>query len=334
MKDSPRNIIRSYLLELFETLEIEFSEGWPNVAPSIYQQIEQSLVSHVGELCHYAIGKKHQLSILVYGEFVRNLFWLDWNLPNEIHGGDSETEELLKGRPLGIFEPFDQLFCTAESTQRRVQRILQDVDMKNGRVLCLGDDDLCSIVLNSQFEGEIHVIDLDERILNFIAERAPEVELHRIDLQKDGLPKRFYEYFDLVLLDPPWDKFGAWFFLEKAIYCLNRNLSSRIYLSFCPVYMEYDERAMHQFYMRLAQFGLGFESIEPCFNIYSLGSENNPELRQKLLEYEIPTKKELPSLELLRQLPYVHSNLYTIKPLYKTHQKSWKRHWFKAIHSE
>jgi len=130
-----------------------------------------------------------------------------------------EVLELLGTRPEAIIE-YDQLYCTPDSTERRIERILQEFGDEKHRVLFLGDDDMGSVVLASRFKGEVHMMDLDDRIHEAVAEKAPSVFRHKVDFVQGGVPVEFYQTFDAVILDPPWDFYRLWCFLDKAMFCL------------------------------------------------------------------------------------------------------------------
>lgn len=325
-----RSAIRSYLMELLDVLVVPEREDWPRISSSLYRQIESELHARTSSLFQQFRGKskaekEYRLAVRLYSEFCRHLLWLDWSISPHVHRVRPEWEKLVKGRPRGKME-FDQLFCTIDSTYRRVERLLPYVP-DDGKVLCLGDDDLCSLALSECWGGEVHVIDVDERLLSFIGDRNPAVQCHRIDLDNDAIPQNLAGQFDVVLYDPPWEKYPAWLFLQWASACLKDSPNARILLSLCPLYLEHDERKMDRVLQDIVTAGFTFDSVDACFNLYSMGSENNPELRRILDDYDVPV--ESPLMEVFARLPYVFSNLYTLRRLSRQKHNPVTRLWRK-----
>jgi len=157
------------------------------------------------------------------------------------------------------------------------------------------------------------MIDLDDRLHEYIARKAPQVIRHKADFIYKGIDQSLCESFDAVLLDPPWDFYRLWCFLDKAIFCLKQSPHARIYLSYCPLVLEHREQKMAQFQDRVARRYMTFDSIEPAFNLYSLSRTDQPDLQTRL-DPDMPPM-ESPLLTLLRELPFVHTQLYVLRRL-------------------
>ncbi len=115
--------------------------------------------------------------------------------------------EVVRDRPSPVRE-FDQGYVTPETTVARIILMNARVDLKGKNVFVIGDDDLTSIALMlSDLPRNITVLDIDERLLNFIGAVAEKIgyrnaELLAFDLRKP-LPSEIQGKFDTFLTDPP-----------------------------------------------------------------------------------------------------------------------------------
>lgn len=312
----PRVKIRTYLRELFAGIGRELPESWPNVSPSEFAEYRQALSDRIDGLYQYIDSQTHIKAIQkqfarFFPETTLQLLRLDWAQPEQRHAVTEDTLQRLERRPPAIVA-YDQLYCTPDSTERRANRILETIPQdSSSRVLFLGDDDLGSVILAPRFAGEVHVIDLDDRLLDYIEEQAPNTFLHKVDLFLGGLSRDMYESYDAVVLDPPWDEDASWLFLAKAIVCLKQVPHARIFLSFCPLEMELAGGAMSRMWRRLAQHGITPEAIETSFNLYDLVATET-EGYQKLMKLYLPPISS-PLMDLLRQAPYAFAHMYQLR---------------------
>jgi len=307
--------LRGFLRQLFDTLGDPLDDGWPDVPPEVYHGHMARLRGQIDGLYSYidrlkSLNKGQKLLARFLPESALQLLRHDWMAPAGALAVDPVDEARLSSRPPPEVD-FDQLYCTIDSTARRARRISAAYGAPSDRVLFMGDDDLGSVLLAPQFPGEIHALDLDERLLSYIEEAAPEVHRHRYDLMQRGVPARWFESFDAVVLDPPWDYHGAWAFLTKAIYCLKQTRTARLFLSFCPLQLEIQGRYMPRFWRRLTRLGLTCETITPCFNLYDLKTIDTPAY-DALFEYHLP-QIESPLMDLLRQTPFTYAHMYELR---------------------
>ncbi|MCS7242893.1 MAG: bis-aminopropyl spermidine synthase family protein [Candidatus Caldatribacterium sp.] len=85
--------------------------------------------------------------------------------------------ELVQGRPLPNLD-FDQGFMTERDVFARVAFLYERGDLEGQTILVLGDDDLFSLALASTgLPHSITVLEVDERIVQFIAQRSKEYNL-------------------------------------------------------------------------------------------------------------------------------------------------------------
>lgn len=335
---APSGKIKAYLKALMAAIGEELPASWADEPPEGYQQRAHKLRRSCEQLHDYVASQElppqqqrdQQISLRLVSESAMALLHLDATRPLDWTTASSESIELLRRRPRPKIA-LDQLYCTPDSTERRAMAALHGLTDPSGKLLCLGDDDLCSLVLAAQAppSAEVHAVDFDHRLLEHITATAPAVRTHHCDLIQGGLPKAFVEAFDAVLLDPPWDAYGTWNFLDKAILALRPGIHGRIYLSFCPVYIEHIDRKMDRFWAKLARRGLICEQVDPAFHLYHLeGTQFST-----LLQHQLPTI-ESPLFACLRQVPYGFSHLYTLRRLARTPKDylgdAWRRWWHVA----
>ncbi len=327
--EHPRYRIRLFLHCLFRFLGDELPEAWPNVEPATFRECLGFLEKHLHGLYHYvesqpSFDRDQQLMPRYLGETSLYLMRVDYEYPESMHTASQESIDLLRHRPNATID-FDQLYCSPDSTERRANRVRELYDVEGSRVAMLGDDDLVSILLGQKFQGEVHVLDLDDRLLSFIKEQAPAVQTHKADFFFDGIDPSLYQTFDAAMLDPPWTFYHMWCFLDKAIFCLKDDPNARIFLSYCPLLLEHRQRMMAQFQKRVTERGFCFESVETAYNLYELSPDVLPDFQHRLDKF-LPMI-ESPLLDFLRHIPYAHAQLYVLKRIPNYKPPFWRR-WF------
>lgn len=130
----------------------------------------------------------------------------------------------------------DQCHCTPKTKLRRVLA-MHAADAINGRrILLLGDDDLLSVALLRfvrQFGGtieELVVVDVDERLLAFVADEFEDAPFPFACVRWDLREPRAGS-FDTVVTDPPYTAAGAKLFLQRAVENL-AGTGSDVFFSF------------------------------------------------------------------------------------------------------
>lgn len=132
---------------------------------------------------------------------------------------------------------YDQFIATSKTTAKRACLMDFFADIREKRILVLGDDDFTSLALASFTSAKlIQVVDIDERILQGVKNAAVEeglaIEIAVYDAC-DKLPAIYKGKFDVVFCDPPYTADGIKLFLSRAIDALDAgNKSARIYLCF------------------------------------------------------------------------------------------------------
>ncbi len=134
-----------------------------------------------------------------------------------------DFEKIFEGRPLESAE-FDQGVVPAENSVRRVEFIYKRGDLEGKSILFLGDDDLTSVAMAmTELPGEIVVIEIDERVVNYINEVSRKLGLNLqayIYNAVNPLPEELKGRFDTFLNDPVETVKGIRVFLSRCVAAL------------------------------------------------------------------------------------------------------------------
>nr|BFF02870.1 hypothetical protein GCM10020241_45450 [Streptoalloteichus tenebrarius] len=128
----------------------------------------------------------------------------------------------------------DHVQATPESVLRRALWLRENYDLAGARVLLLGDHDLTSLALCAVVpDVSVTVVDLDERVLEFLdraaAERGHDIRCLHADL-RFGLPPAATEWADLVFSDPPYTPEGMALFAARGLAALREPELGRLVL--------------------------------------------------------------------------------------------------------
>ncbi len=114
--------------------------------------------------------------------------------------------KIQENRPPAIHD-FDQGFITPENSFARVALCDSRGDLRNRRVVVLGDDDLMSIALAlTGLAEKVTVLEIDERIIDFISSVSEEYRLGidaRVHDLREPLPDDVVGSYDTFFCDPP-----------------------------------------------------------------------------------------------------------------------------------
>lgn len=177
---------------------------------------------------------------------------------------------------------YDQFFSDSPAVARRAKLMDFLQDLKDKNLLFLGDDDFTSIaVALTKKAASITVIDIDQRILDKIEEKAKELGLTittKIYDVRKTLPNDMEGQFDVVFTDPPYTPEGTKLFLGRAIQCLDPgNKNARIY--FCYGISEGAKERILPIYQIIADSGLlirySFDKFNRYFGAESIGSQSS-----------------------------------------------------------
>ena len=207
----------------------------------------------------------------------------------------AEMAELVAAAPVPR-KALDHVAATPETTVRRAVWLEATFDLAGRHLLCVGDHDLTSLAACRLVpELTATVVDIDERILEFIDRQAARLGLGIRCLYADlrfGLPAGAAGCADLVVTDPPYTPEGVRLFLARGLAGLRDRENGRLVLAY-----GYGERhpALGLKVQRAAQdLHLACEAMLPDFNRYvgaqAIGSASD------MYVYR-PTAKTWPLLE-------------------------------------
>lgn len=132
-------------------------------------------------------------------------------------------------RPLETAE-FDQGVVPPENSIRRSEFVYERGDLERKKLLFLGDDDLTSIAMAlTKLPDEIHVIEIDERIVNYINKVSKEINLPieaHLYNAVNPLPEEFKGKFDTFLTDPVETVKGMRIFISRCLLSLKSESSA------------------------------------------------------------------------------------------------------------
>ena len=163
----------------------------------------------------------------------------------------------------------DHVTATPETALRRAEWLRDNYELRETRLLCLGDHDLTSLaVCLVEPSVRVTVIDLDERVLahidNVAAEHGFDVHTLHADL-RFGVPPIARENADLVFTDPPYTPEGVGLFAARAIECV-ADANSRVLLAYG--FSHRTPALGHKVQQELLRLGMVFEAILPGFHRY------------------------------------------------------------------
>jgi Branched-chain polyamine synthase A C-terminal domain len=166
----------------------------------------------------------------------------------------------------------DQIPADAETVVARAALLASQFDVVGGQLLFLGDHDLTSIAAALAVpDTEITVVDIDERLLEFIdrvaVERHLPIRLLFADL-RDGLPDVLAQCAGLVFTDPPYSADGVALFLERSLAALSNRDRGRVVIAYGAGDHRPDLALKVQ--ERMQRLRVVIEAIYPSFNRYVL----------------------------------------------------------------
>ncbi len=130
---------------------------------------------------------------------------------------------IFQNRPMETAE-FDQGIVPPEDSMKRAEFVYLRNDLENKRLLFLGDDDLTSIAMMlTGFPEEIRVIEVDERIVNYINKIAKQFNLNIKAVLYNAvepLPAEFKGEFDVFSTDPVETVMGMRLFISRCVESL------------------------------------------------------------------------------------------------------------------
>jgi hypothetical protein len=181
----------------------------------------------------------------------------------------AEMEKLIAAAPRAR-TALDHVAATAGTAVRRALLIGARFWLGGARLLCVGDHDLTSLAVALTHPGvEITVVDIDERILEFIGEEAARrglpIRCRFADLRL-GLPPGAREWADLAFTDPPYTPDGVALFTLRGLEGLRDRGTGRVLVAYGA--SEGTPALALKVQAALGRLNLANEAIWPDFNRY------------------------------------------------------------------
>ncbi len=197
---------------------------------------------------------------LICSPFTKDLFW------QELY---TKFLEITCNRPLPTSD-YDQGFIRPIDTIKRVAFIYERGDLEGAEVFILGDDDLISLAMAlTGLPKRIVVVEIDERINNFIRQKSQEINYQNIQIFNynviDALPEELKGSFDLFFTDPVETEKGLKLFVGRCISAL-KGIGSVGYMGF--THREASLRKWRDFEKFLIDSGFVITDILRDFTIY------------------------------------------------------------------
>jgi len=191
----------------------------------------------------------------------------DWLIPIADNFG-----EIQRGRPEPNYK-LDQSHCNAATAVLRAA-YLYDSDALEGRdIVFIGDDDLTSLaicLLSIEYGldmGNIIVLDIDNRLLDFVSESAKSldrvVNTQRYDF-REGIPEDIMNGSDVFFTDPPYTINGLRLFVSRGVEVLDTGPGKMGFVSFASKSPS-ETLAVHEVF---SEMGLAVQEVIPSFNSY------------------------------------------------------------------
>jgi predicted methyltransferase len=162
----------------------------------------------------------------------------------------------------------DHVQATAETALKRALWLDNAYELTGRRLLCLGDHDLTSLAVCAvNADVEVTVVDVDDRLLDYIEKRAAERGWNVRTLHADfrfGLPPAVVEWADLVFSDPPYTAEGMALFAGRAVEALADPGRGRVLLAYG--FSDRTPALGLKVQQELQRMGLVFEAILPAFH--------------------------------------------------------------------
>ncbi|MDI9646681.1 MAG: bis-aminopropyl spermidine synthase family protein [Archaeoglobales archaeon] len=189
--------------------------------------------------------------------------------------------EIVKNRPEAV-DVYDQGFISPEGIIRRVEFIHERGDLY-GKIFVVGDDDLFSIAAAlTDLPEKIFVVDIDERLVNFINNAAKEyglrIEAMVYDVQQ-AFPEELRRKFDIFVTDPVETIPGLKLFFSRAVSTL-KGVGSAGYFGITT--LEASRRKWYEIEKMIYDMGFVITDMIRKFSVYPDDERNFFTFQEKL----------------------------------------------------
>ncbi|MFX1344421.1 MAG: adenosylmethionine decarboxylase [Promethearchaeota archaeon] len=141
----------------------------------------------------------------------------------------NNIKSYLEKRPTPEFA-LDQSHADVLTVLKKTLYLLKKGDIEGRQIIFLGDDDFISLSVGlTKLSDEITVVDLDDRVLNFLSKTATKLSIENFNVLhhdlREGVPKKIANKYDVVVMDPPYTNEGLRLFLKRARQVLKSNIN-------------------------------------------------------------------------------------------------------------
>ncbi len=141
----------------------------------------------------------------------------------------NNIKDYLDKRPAPEFA-LDQSHADISTVIKKTLFLIKRGDIEGRNIIFLGDDDLISLAVGlTKLAKNITVLDIDNRILNYISKSVEELSLNDFKVISHDLrepcPDDIVNKFDVVIMDPPYTNEGLRLFLKRASQILKSNIN-------------------------------------------------------------------------------------------------------------
>ena len=193
-----------------------------------------------------------------------------------------EYSKIAKDRPETV-EIYDQGFISLDGVVKRVEFLYERGDLLKTKIFVVGDDDLFSLA--SALTGlpkRIFVVDIDERLIDFINRKADEyglpVSAEVYDVQR-AFPDDLKRKFDVFVTDPVETIPGLKLFLSRGVSTL-KGVGCSGYFGLTT--LEASRTKWYSIQSMIHEMGFVITDIRRKFNVYPQDEKNFFRFQEKL----------------------------------------------------
>ena len=137
-------------------------------------------------------------------------------------------KSFLDNRPSPEFA-LDQSHADFPTVLKKTLYLLKKGDIEGRKIIFLGDDDLISLAVDlTKLSNEITVVDIDNRVLNFLSNSATKLSIKNFNVinhdLRESIPENIINKYDIAVMDPPYTNEGLRLFLKRAKQVLKSNI--------------------------------------------------------------------------------------------------------------
>ncbi len=191
-------------------------------------------------------------------------------------------KEISAERPEAI-ELYDQGFISHEGVIRRVEFVHERGDLANSKIFVVGDDDLFSIAAAlTGMPKKVTVVEIDERLVNFINKTADEyslpVEARVYDVQQ-AFPDDLRGKYHVFVTDPVETLPGLKLFLSRGVSTLEGPGCSGY---FGITTLEASRKKWYEIQRMIHEMGFIITDLRRKFSVYPQEEKNFFRFQEKL----------------------------------------------------